>query len=597
MKKFFTILTAALMTSVSMMAETAVISWNMGEDGAAASGANSITGATGCDAEGFTIAITGNTSKSWSAGNGDITYNEKTYKTLKNSNGAQNTITLPENCKASSVDFYVVTNHNSTNGILTEFAGETCDDVVNSLQDYSNPTVISKDLNNVNSFTFTFSTKQVCFIAVITYSSGAADHSKATVNSISINGVKMTSFDPAEDEYNVELEYGTTEAPVVTAVAGDDATIEITQATSVTGTATVTCTSYDEQTEAVYTLNFSVKEASTDATLKSITVGGVALAGFAANKTDYDYVVEYDDEMSEYPAIVATSNEAHATVLIDQPETFPGIVTIEVTAQDKETDKTYTITFTKETKIPIIRATHVDGKHASVKGSIGGTSEKDTQDNMKFGSNGNYWGITLDGENTFKTGDSLVINMVALSSSNTNFIGLYEEKEGTTLLWNTGITAGVLGDNSVILPEALNGKASFYIVRPDDTNKWNGSIKSISVYRKYALTIDGEITNGTVSADKESANAGDIITLTVTPAAEYVATNVSYNGTTITPVNNVYSFTMPAQAVTVTATFAKSSTGVDNIENNINVEKFMENGQLFIKKNGVVYNAQGTIMK
>lgn len=181
MKKFFTILAAALMTSVSIMAETAVISWNMGEDGAAASGANSITGATGCDAEGFTIAITGNLEKSWSAGNGDITYNEKTYKTLKNSNGAQNTITLPANYEATQVDFYVVANADS-DGKLSEFNGENCNDAVTSHKDYSNPTHITKALNNATSFTFTFSTKQVCFIAVVTYSAASTSDPVSTVS-------------------------------------------------------------------------------------------------------------------------------------------------------------------------------------------------------------------------------------------------------------------------------------------------------------------------------------------------------------------------------------------------------------------------------
>ncbi len=525
MKKLCTILAAALF-SVSMMAETAVLSWYMGEDGAAATGANSITGASGCDAEGFTIAITGNTGKNWSNGNGDITYNEKTYKTLKNSNNAQNTVTLPDGYKAYSVDFYAVTNHASTCAALTEFAGEECNDVVNSLQDYSNPTVISKDLNNVNSFTFTFSTKQVCFIAVVSYTTGEADHTKATVYSISVNGEPLADFDQAKDEYDVELPYGTTEIPEVTAVAGDDATIVVNQATSVTGEATVTCTSYDEATTIKYTLNFSVKEASHDATLKSITIGGVALADFAAETTEYEYATEYD--ATEYPTIVVTANDANAIAMVNQPETFPGTVTIDVYAEDGETNTTYTITFTIETEIPIIRAIHVDGTHANVKGSIGGTSEKSTQDNMKFGNNGHFWGITLAGDKTFQTGDSLVINLTTLSTSNTNFIGLYAEKEGTTLLWNTGITAGVIGDNSVILPEDLNGKASFYIVRPSDANKWNGSIRSISVYRK------------------ESGGGG--------------------------------------------------ATAIDNIEAG-QVVKTIENGQLIIIKNGVKYNAQGSIVR
>ena len=167
--KTFALLLLMAVCSMGAKAETAVLSFNMGENGAAATSANSITGASGCAAEGFTIAITGNNTKNWSAGNGSIAYNEVSYTTLKNSNGAQNTVTLPAGCAAKSVTFYVVTNGDDTNGQLTEFNGSSCSDVVTSLKDYENPTVISKELNYATSFTFTFNYKQVCFIAVVDY--------------------------------------------------------------------------------------------------------------------------------------------------------------------------------------------------------------------------------------------------------------------------------------------------------------------------------------------------------------------------------------------------------------------------------------------
>ena len=148
----------------------AILSWQLGTNGANATAANSITGASGSAAEGFTIAITGNTTKNWSVGNGSITYNGTSYTTLKNSNGAQNTFTLPAGMYAHKVEFYAVTNDNDTKGKLSEFNGESCNDDVNSLNDYSNPTYIAKEFETgVNSFTFTFSSKQVCFIAVVSY--------------------------------------------------------------------------------------------------------------------------------------------------------------------------------------------------------------------------------------------------------------------------------------------------------------------------------------------------------------------------------------------------------------------------------------------
>ena len=151
----------------------AVLSWNLGVDGAElgdAGKANSITGASGSAAEGYSIAITGNASKKWSSGNGSITYKGVTYKTLKNSNGAQNTITLPDGEKAVKVDFYAVNNYDTLGcGVLSEVNGVAYADSIRSLKDYSNPTHISKSFDTpVSSFTFTFSRVQTCFIAIVT---------------------------------------------------------------------------------------------------------------------------------------------------------------------------------------------------------------------------------------------------------------------------------------------------------------------------------------------------------------------------------------------------------------------------------------------
>ena len=355
----------------------------------------------------------------------------------------------------------------------------------------------------------------------------AADPTKAIVTSILLDGTKLAGFDADQEEYDVELDFGTTEAPEVTATTANGATVNITQAATLPGDAVVVCTSQDGTSETkTYTIHFTVAAAaSDDATLKSLSVDGKALADFAANKFEYDVELEFDAAAA--PEVTAEANESHASVLITPAEAIPGATTVVVTAQDGETKLTYTVNFSKETETPIIRATHVNGTTATVKGSIGGTADKKTQDNGKLGTNGHYFGITLADDKTFETGDSLVINLFEPANGSNIFIGLYEDKAGTTLLWNTGIETGVAGNNSVILPEALNGKATFYIVRPSDDNKWNGFIKSISVYRK----------------EKESPTAID-------------NTNVA------------------EKAV-----------------------KVIENGQLVIIKNGVRYNAQGTIVR
>jgi len=57
-------------------------------------------------AEGVTVAITGNSGKNVDKGQ-DITINGSKYTSIKNSNGAQNTLTLPRNAKAITFYSYV----------------------------------------------------------------------------------------------------------------------------------------------------------------------------------------------------------------------------------------------------------------------------------------------------------------------------------------------------------------------------------------------------------------------------------------------------------------------------------------------------------
>ena len=85
---------------------------------------------------------------------------------------------------------------------------------------------------------------------------------------------------------------------------------------------------------------------------------------------------------------------------------------------------------------------------------------------------------------------------------------------------------------------------------------------ALSLYRKagekYDVTVNST-TNGTVTADPTSAEAGTTITLTVTPDAGYVLdalTVTDANSNTVTVTNN--EFTMPASDVTVTATFKEN---------------------------------------
>ena len=112
----------------------------------------------------------------------------------------------------------------------------------------------------------------------------------------------------------------------------------------------------------------------------------------------------------------------------------------------------------------------------------------------------------------------------------------------------------------------------------------------------YSITCTAA-DNGTVMADKETAEEGELVTLTVTPAEGYKIATVTVDNEVLEPVNDVYSFVMPAHNVNVAATFVDASEGIDNANANAKATKVIKNGVLFIEKNGKTFNAQGAEIK
>lgn len=90
---------------------------------------------------------------------------------------------------------------------------------------------------------------------------------------------------------------------------------------------------------------------------------------------------------------------------------------------------------------------------------------------------------------------------------------------------------------------------------------------AVALYKKagaYSVTVDNNLTGGSVSVSPTSGDGNETITVTVTPDTGYVIGTVTYsygdNDYTITPNNGVYSFTMPEADVTVSATFNRTYT-------------------------------------
>lgn len=265
----------------------------------------------------------------------------------------------------------------------------------------------------------------------------------------------------------------------------------------------------------------------TKATVTSISVGGKALADFAEDKLSYEYELEFD--ATEAP-IVAAQTANDATVQITQADTVPGAATVVCKSYDETTSVTYTINFTKEKESPIIRATHTGKTTASVKGTIGGTAEKSTQDDGKLGSNGHYFGIKL-AKGTFLEGDSLVI-VATLNGGNT--ATLFTEKEGTNEIAspefdvNTGICSYVLTADA----------SAIYLVRK--SSSCNPTVKMMQVYRPVddgqpKLNVNPAEVDLNVLASEPSVSAKVTFSGKHLAAGEYALTVPDLAGLTIAP--------------------------------------------------------------
>lgn len=128
--------------------------------------------------------------------------------------------------------------------------------------------------------------------------------SDATLKSLSVNGEPVKDFNAETLSYSMEFPFGTTQIPAVTAEATSTvATVVITQATELPGTATVVVTAEDG-TQKTYTINFTVSKGSSEKELtKAMFSNG--FDGFIK-----DNIVEaYYMEGTEVPTLNATVSD------------------------------------------------------------------------------------------------------------------------------------------------------------------------------------------------------------------------------------------------------------------------------------------------
>lgn len=161
--------------------------------------------------------------------------------------------------------------------------------------------------------------------------------------------------------------------------------------------------------------------------------------------------------------------------------------------------------------------------------------------NVKFEAAEPDYGITIDNE---ITNGSVKAN-IAEAEAGTKVVLTITPAEGyqlETLSVKAGEeTIEVAEDNTFVMPAAAVTISATFAEIPAP---------------QYAITISDGIENGTVEADVAEAKAGETVTLTITPAANYELESLSVKaGEEDVEVAEGYTFLMPAAAVTVSASF------------------------------------------
>ena len=430
----------------------------------------------------------------------------------------------------------------------------------------------------------------------IAFTKAPAAKDDATLKSITVNDKEVEAFAPETTTYNVELPFNTTTVPVVAATATSaKATVAVTQAETVEGTASILVTAEDNTTTKTYTVSFTVAKAqSTDATLASISIDGTAIADFKADSLTYSHTIAYT--ATDIPEIAAEANDASASVSITQADAVPGTATIVVTAQAGNT-QTYTVAINRAAAI----------KHLTVvpftngaKGAIDETALTVTAPYLD--------GTdvpTVDGEN------------IAVSGDGTPTATLSDDGATITLKGADGVEAIYNIVTEKLVPKALTADLitftgeETYIFAPygwasdkgikfakkvnDEANmrdaKGNTRIYMALPPAENVILTSGSggaravviTVNGVASTVKETAASGETITIALNQATNnFVAieSNQEKGDGGFTKMQ----LTSPKDPV---------GAGLNQVQAEVKAVKVIRDGQLLIIREGKTYTAQG----
>ena len=440
-------------------------------------------------------------------------------------------------------------------------------------------------------------------VSSISVSRSCEASSNAEIASLTINGEAVEAVEGVYS-YTVGATVNLAAAEVVytlahpkaTAAPASGFTINVPAAGADANTQVITVTAQDG-TQATYTVSVSKSaEASHDATLSALAVSGYTLSpAFDAAVLEYTITKAYGTANPDATAVSATATDANAQAPVIAIN--GDIFTITVTAEDGTTEMEYTITIIEAAaKKALLSATFSNGVHGFILNNNIDVPYLATEAEPAFVSaafwnadgepsyelvNGNLVVTGIDGQT-----DTYTITYVPVSPMEPNYEEItFDGSEIGQFIYSVYGWAADKGIKfSKDVEEASNhriseGKDRIYLALPAAQNitltSGSGANRSVEVL------INGHIVEMGIKTPAEGAT----INFPLNPAGpNFIGFESKGN-------NGDAGFTK----IQLEEPFP---TGVESVEDaEIRVQKIIRNGQLLIEKNGVLYNAQGAVVK
>ena len=134
--------------------------------------------------------------------------------------------------------------------------------------------------------------------------------------------------------------------------------------------------------------------------------------------------------------------------------------------------------------------------------------------------------------------------------------------EGETVTLTITPDKGYAIDSVQVNSKAITATAGVYsFTMPGEDAEVTVIFRKNDVETSYSITV-APTSDGVVVADKTTATAGEVVTLTFVPDYGYELYGIWYNQIQLTEQNGSYSFVMPAEDVTITARFVYVGTDI-----------------------------------